>query len=153
MPANKRAPARGTAFEQDDPLLDTPASADFLGVQPHTMAVWRSTGRYDLPYVLVGSLIRYRRSALEAFINRRTRSGHAMSFPPDMAASEPTSATRHKATGLLRIPPGQVRRGACPGAKTVKDEDAPSSLGNALAHADVTTGFGAPAAARQGNKP
>jgi hypothetical protein len=55
-----------------DVLLDARAAAEFLGLQPNTMAVWRSTRRYDLPWVRVGSRVRYRLRDLEAFVQART---------------------------------------------------------------------------------
>jgi hypothetical protein len=54
-------------------LLDDPAATAFLGLAPGTLAVWRSTGRYRLPFLKVGRSVRYRRSALEAFLAERTR--------------------------------------------------------------------------------
>lgn len=49
-------------------LLDPTQTAGRLGVKESTLAVWRCTKRYDLPYVKVGRLIRYRTSDVEAFI-------------------------------------------------------------------------------------
>ena len=34
----------------DDPALDTRAAADYLGLRPSTLEIWRSTGRYSLPF-------------------------------------------------------------------------------------------------------
>jgi excisionase family DNA binding protein len=42
-----------------------------LGVSPGTLAIWRCTGRYRLPFVKVGRLVLYRPEDLEAFIQRR----------------------------------------------------------------------------------
>lgn len=53
-------------------LLTSGQVSEILGVTPHTLAVWRSTGRYDLPYVKSGRLVRYRLADLEGFIARRT---------------------------------------------------------------------------------
>ena len=53
-------------------LLSRNEAAAFLGVKPNTLAVWATNKRYALPYVKVGSLVRYRRSDLEHFIERRT---------------------------------------------------------------------------------
>lgn len=55
-----------------DPLRTPEDAAAFLGVTCHTLAVWRCTGRYSLPYVKIGRRVRYRQSALDAFIERRT---------------------------------------------------------------------------------
>lgn len=56
----------------EDTLLTPEAAANFLGIRENTLAVWRCTQRVDLPYVKVGRLVRYRRSALEAFLERQT---------------------------------------------------------------------------------
>jgi excisionase family DNA binding protein len=49
-------------------LYSTEAVADILGVSPSTLARWRRTGEPDLPYVRVGSRIRYRASDLAEFL-------------------------------------------------------------------------------------
>ena len=54
------------------PVLKTPAeAAALLGVSPGTLSVWRSTRRYPLAYVKVGSKVRYREQDLEEFLERR----------------------------------------------------------------------------------
>jgi len=50
-------------------------AAEYLGVKPQTLAVWLSTRRYRLPVVKVGSLVRYRLSDLERFLESRTVGG------------------------------------------------------------------------------
>ena len=57
---------------QRDPLLTPVQVADQLSVKPTTLEVWRSTGRYPLPFVKVGKLVRYRQSAVDQFLNDRT---------------------------------------------------------------------------------
>jgi len=54
-------------------LLDVGGAAEYLSLSKHTLNVWRSAGRYDLPYVKVGSKVRYRLTDLDAFISRRTK--------------------------------------------------------------------------------
>lgn len=58
-------------------LLDEKQAADFLTVEPGTLSVWRSTGRYAIPYIKVGHLVRYRRTDLLAFLESRTRASGA----------------------------------------------------------------------------
>lgn len=53
-------------------MLTTAEAAEYLGVQPQTLAIWRSSGRYELPFVKVGRCIRYRLADLEKFLDRRT---------------------------------------------------------------------------------
>jgi len=50
-------------------LMDQVRAAAALGVKPQTLAVWRCTHRYNLPYVKIGRRVMYRRSDLEAFVN------------------------------------------------------------------------------------
>jgi excisionase family DNA binding protein len=56
---------------QVDPLLTDQQAAELLGVKPTTLQVWRVNKRYPLPYVKVGRLVRYRLSALQAFLKTR----------------------------------------------------------------------------------
>lgn len=58
-------------------LLDEKQAADYLAVSPGTLSVWRSTGRYRLPFVKVGRLVRYRISDLDAWLEARSRESGA----------------------------------------------------------------------------
>jgi predicted DNA-binding transcriptional regulator AlpA len=60
-------------MEHQTKLLTADQVADILGVTPHTLAVWRSTGRYALSYVKSGRLVRYREADILSFIERRTQ--------------------------------------------------------------------------------
>ena len=51
-----------------NPLRTENEAAQFLGVKPTTLQIWRCTKRYNLPYIKIGRLVRYRQSALEAFL-------------------------------------------------------------------------------------
>jgi len=55
-----------------DVLLDERAAAEFLGLRPNTLSVWRCSRRYPLPWVRIGSRVRYRFRDLEAFVRART---------------------------------------------------------------------------------
>jgi len=55
-------------------LLDTNQAAEFLGgISPVTLITWRSTKRYDLPYVKIGGRVFYRVEDLRAFVESRTK--------------------------------------------------------------------------------
>jgi excisionase family DNA binding protein len=57
------------------PFLDTMspnAAAAYLGIKVTTLAMWRSTKRYPLPYIKVGRLVQYRKTHLDAFLANRT---------------------------------------------------------------------------------
>jgi len=53
-------------------LLTPQEVSEILGVTEETLAVWRSTNRYDLPYSKIGSLVRYLPDGLLKFIESRT---------------------------------------------------------------------------------
>lgn len=53
-------------------LLTNDQAAIYLGVAPNSLAVWRTTKRYALPYVKVGRLVKYRLADLNAFLESRT---------------------------------------------------------------------------------
>ena len=59
----------------DDPLLSNSEAATVLGISDGTLEVWRSTKRYVIPYIKVGRLVKYRRSALDQFLEQRTVEG------------------------------------------------------------------------------
>jgi predicted site-specific integrase-resolvase len=53
----------------DFPKLLTPQeTAERLLVSPATLAIWRCTKRYPLPWVKVGRAVRYRESDVRKFI-------------------------------------------------------------------------------------
>ncbi len=54
-----------------EPLLTPAEVAKILGVRPTTLANWRSTGRYDLPYVKLGSVVAYRPEDVRAWVAKR----------------------------------------------------------------------------------
>ena len=58
-------------------LLDDLSAAAVLEVKPSTLAVWRCTGRYNLPYIKVGRKVRYRRADLDAWLVSRTHTNSA----------------------------------------------------------------------------
>jgi len=60
-----------------DPLLTPPEAAAYIGVTENTLSVWRCVGRYAIPYIKSGRLVKYRKSALDAFLDRRTVGGGA----------------------------------------------------------------------------
>ena len=56
-------------------LLSRAEAAAYLGVAPQTLANWLTTKRYPLAAIKVGRLVKYRRSDLEAFIERNRVAG------------------------------------------------------------------------------
>lgn len=55
-----------------DPTLTTAEAAAYIGVALATLEHWRTTGRYNLPYLKAGRAVRYRKSALDKFMASRT---------------------------------------------------------------------------------
>lgn len=54
-------------------LLTPEETALAIGVSHQTLCVWRSTGRYCLPFVKSGRLVRYRETDVLAFLESRVR--------------------------------------------------------------------------------
>jgi hypothetical protein len=62
-------PVPATAFPSGDELLTPEETARRLKLRnKNTLAVWRCTHRYPLPFVRIGRRVFYIRSSLEAFI-------------------------------------------------------------------------------------
>ena len=60
-----------SAFIQSLPKLLTPEeTANILGIKTQTLALWRCHGRYDLAWIKVGRLVRYREDDVAAFLSR-----------------------------------------------------------------------------------
>lgn len=55
-------------------LVDEKTAAEHLTISPGTLSVWRSTGRYNLPFIKVGRAVRYRLSELDTWLAARNRS-------------------------------------------------------------------------------
>jgi len=53
-------------------LLTRKQAANYLGIAASTLAIWASVKRYNLPYIKIGHLVKYRRKDLDAFIASRT---------------------------------------------------------------------------------
>ncbi len=49
-------------------FLDNTEAAAYLGIEPGTLEVWRSTKRQRIPYAKIGSLVRYAKSDLDAWL-------------------------------------------------------------------------------------
>ncbi|MDA8259217.1 MAG: helix-turn-helix domain-containing protein [Betaproteobacteria bacterium] len=51
--------------------LDNDRAAEYLGVAPGTLEVWRCTRRYPIPYMKVGRKVYYDRADLDAWLASR----------------------------------------------------------------------------------
>ena len=61
-----------SVLSTSSPLLNREQAAAYLGIKPQTLAAWATTGRYQLPMVKVGRSVRYKRKALDQFIEDRS---------------------------------------------------------------------------------
>jgi len=52
-------------------LLTPEQAAERLGLRPQTLAVWRTSGRYALPYLKCGRLIRYKPEDVDEWLASR----------------------------------------------------------------------------------
>jgi excisionase family DNA binding protein len=82
--ASKQKPAEEVSPQRDSvhslfskpehrTFLSTEQAAAYLCLRPSTLCVWRSTGRYSIPFVKIGSHVRYRQADLDAWLEERTR--------------------------------------------------------------------------------
>jgi excisionase family DNA binding protein len=64
-----------TTFEtrQAERLLSRQEAADYLGLKKETLEVWATTKRYDLPFLKVGRLAKYRLADLEQWLASRVK--------------------------------------------------------------------------------
>jgi excisionase family DNA binding protein len=56
-------------------LYTSDEAAAFLGISRETLSLWRCTKRYNLPFVKVGRLVKYKEADLLAFVESRRHSG------------------------------------------------------------------------------
>ena len=61
-----------TVPAKDTELLSRKEAATFLGVTAETLAVWACLNRYNLPFVKVGRLAKYRKADGESWLESRT---------------------------------------------------------------------------------
>jgi excisionase family DNA binding protein len=57
---------------QNADLLNNDQAAAYIGVTPRTLEVWRCTQRHRISHIKVGRLVKYRKSALDAFLDQQT---------------------------------------------------------------------------------
>ena len=51
-------------------LMTPRDAAVYIGVKINTLAVWRMTNKYGLPFVKLGKVVRYRKTDLDEWINK-----------------------------------------------------------------------------------
>ena len=54
------------------PLLTRTQAAEYLGLKPHTLAVWAISKRVKIPFVKIGGAVRYKQADLDKFIEKNT---------------------------------------------------------------------------------
>lgn len=59
-------------------MTDANGAAEYLDVETGTLATWRCTGRYNLPFVKIGRSVKYLFADLDALIARNTVSREAL---------------------------------------------------------------------------
>ena len=62
-----------TVIQAGFDLIDSQETAEILGISKSALEVWRTTGRYQLPFIKVGRNVRYRRSDVLEWLESRTR--------------------------------------------------------------------------------
>ena len=62
-----------TVIQAGFDLIDCQETAEILGISKSALEAWRTTGRYQLPFIKVGRNVRYRRSDVLEWLDSRTR--------------------------------------------------------------------------------
>ena len=57
----------------DDKLLSNEEAADYLGIKTNTLTIWRTTKRFEIPYIQIGRKIKYKKSDLDKFLNENIK--------------------------------------------------------------------------------
>jgi excisionase family DNA binding protein len=52
-------------------LVDNKTAAEILQISHRTLMIWRSSGRYGIPYIKIGTKVRYKRGDLQAWLDSR----------------------------------------------------------------------------------
>lgn len=71
MKESSSSPRRNPALEPikfESELMSRKEAAAYLGVSEITLAIWKSTGRYNLRVYKIGRLAKYKKADLDAFI-------------------------------------------------------------------------------------
>ena len=58
-------------------LMTPRDTAVYIGVKINTLAVWRMTNRYGLPFVKLGKVVRYHKTDLDEWINKNVSTDRA----------------------------------------------------------------------------
>ena len=61
--------------QSTDSLLTPSEAAAYIGVTENTLSVWRCVGRYNIQFVKVGRLVKYRKQDLDSWIESRIHGG------------------------------------------------------------------------------
>ena len=59
--------------QENEKLLSRAEAAEILGVTKGTLDIWACTKRYNLPFIKIGRLAKYRLNDLNEFINNNIR--------------------------------------------------------------------------------
>lgn len=73
----KATPVKEVCNVAPSGLMTPRDAAVYIGVKINTLAVWRMTNRYGLPFVKLGKVIRYRKSDLDEWINKNVSTDRA----------------------------------------------------------------------------
>ena len=57
----------------DDRLLSNKQAADYLGIKPNTLTIWRTTKRFVIPYIQIGRKVHYKKSDLDIFLEKHRK--------------------------------------------------------------------------------
>lgn len=74
---NQKLSTLGQQLLNKTGLLSNAEAAEYLGIAPQTLTIWRCIKRYNISFIRVGSRIKYRKEDLDAWLISRTISKRA----------------------------------------------------------------------------
>jgi excisionase family DNA binding protein len=77
MDPKRRAKEKSKPKAAPSYLFTNEDAAAYLGITTRTLDVWRCKQRYPISFIKVGSLIRYRKEHLDAWLESRTHHAEA----------------------------------------------------------------------------
>lgn len=63
--------AIGLTCVNHDTLMSNAEAAAYIGIEKETLDCWRCSGRYLIPHIKVGRLVKYRKNDLDEWLNSR----------------------------------------------------------------------------------
>jgi hypothetical protein len=102
-----------------EPAFDNDGAALYIGISRPTLTKWRCLGHPNIPYYLIGRKPLYKKSDLDAWLERRRKGGNGEDASADnpLQAAAPTRASPAIPLSMPPKPAKQARRATAKAAR------------------------------------